>query len=279
MSAAKELGKIFRDVREKKGLSVEETSRKSRIHSNVIKDIESGVFDRLNKVYTKSFLKKYAAFLKLDTDDILKRYEKISSGIPEQEQKYVIEEEERKKTASLAIDDKRFQAILVGVLSFVLVILIFVLVGKIKTKFTAGEPKKVTAVSRKTAQAERKPARSSGKTASTAAAKKPDTKTYTAPARREVSKFAPVVLTLRAEGDVWVKVAEGEEALYIGTLHDGESKTWKSSGELTVWTGKAENLVFVVNTRRLGVVAFGVVKNIIVSSEGVRIGDRWVSRL
>ena len=47
---------------------------------------------------------------------------------------------------------------------------------------------------------------------------------------------------------------------------------------IIVWTGKADMLDFIVNNRQVGKVAAGVVRNIQVSSEGVRIGDTWVKR-
>ena len=64
--------------------------------------------------------------------------------------------------------------------------------------------------------------------------------------------------------------------LFSGNLDKGDSRTWKSDGTLTVWSGRADKLDFTLNGRSIGVVAAGVVRNIEVSSEGVKIGDVWV---
>ena len=99
----------------------------------------------------------------------------------------------------------------------------------------------------------------------------------TKPAAAE-AKSSELVLTLRANDKAWVQLTEKEKTLFSGILESGKAKTWKSDGVVTVWTGKAEKLEFIVNGRDLGKIADGVVKNIKISSEGVRIGNKWVNR-
>ncbi len=78
MATPEEIGKIFIEARERRNLSPAEASRESRIHPDVITDIEGGTFDRLGKIYIKSFLKKYSEFLALDPEDILSKYKTIA---------------------------------------------------------------------------------------------------------------------------------------------------------------------------------------------------------
>ena len=59
MTDPKEIGKLFRQAREDRGLSVEEVNFNSRIHPDVIKDIENGTYERLGKIYIKSFSVTY----------------------------------------------------------------------------------------------------------------------------------------------------------------------------------------------------------------------------
>ncbi|MDD3089361.1 MAG: DUF4115 domain-containing protein, partial [Candidatus Omnitrophica bacterium] len=93
---------------------------------------------------------------------------------------------------------------------------------------------------------------------------------------REIIEPGMISLKLRANGKVWVQVKKGDKNLYAGVMDKGDSGAWRSDVPLTVWTGKGENLVFVLNNRDLGVVAEGVVKNIKVSAEGIKIGAKTI---
>lgn len=63
----KEYVKILIDTRKAKGLDISEISRKTGIRQNVLEAIESGDFPDLPVVYIRSFIKKYATFLGLDS--------------------------------------------------------------------------------------------------------------------------------------------------------------------------------------------------------------------
>jgi cytoskeletal protein RodZ len=78
---SKDLGRIFKEARSEKGFSIREAAFQSRIHDNVIKDIETGDFERLGRVYIKGFIKKYSEFLDLDTSDMVQKFTDLSSSI------------------------------------------------------------------------------------------------------------------------------------------------------------------------------------------------------
>jgi cytoskeletal protein RodZ len=261
---AKEIGKIFRDAREKAGISVEEANRRSRIHLNVINDIENGVFTRFSKLYLKSFLRKYAEFLGLDAENILEQYESIASGIPEKEFTPEIKRQEESKELS-PIPEKTIQAVLIGLFSVALIVLVLVLVGRVKAKFTTSRsPEKVAALQKEKAAVPEKKQKPQ--------APPEEKKSFWA------AKTSSVNLTIEARGEAWVKVTEGENTLFVGVLRKGSKKTWKSDKAINVWTGRAEMLDFTVNNKKLGRIADGVVKNIKVSSAGITINDNWVTR-
>ncbi len=265
MVTSKEIGKIFKEAREERGMSLEQAYKACRIHSSVIVDIENGVFDRLGKLYIKSFLKKYSDFLGLDTDDILKKYASLSKEAPSREFDLGIKEKKEEKSPEKAVfAEKKAEIALVAALSVILVVLVFVLVLKVRDKFSGerAEIASTTAVTQESPSEEKKPVAARRIFAS-------------APA----TKNAPLVLTLKARGKVWIRVKDDNRTLFDGFLDKGDSKTLESDEPLTVWTGKAEYLDFVVNTRKLGVVANGVIKNIVVSSGGVKIGGEWVARI
>jgi len=275
MITSKELGKIFQDKRKEKTLTVDEVCQMSRIHPNVISDIESGVFDRLGKPYVRGFLKKYSAVLELDTENMLEKYESISSASPGLQFTLDLDEEEKENENIFAagnVVENKIQIALVIALSVVLVVLFFVFVGMVRSKMSGKTETRVTAPRR---------------TREVAAPVVPERPTRQVREEKPVARTsgsstpstAPVVLKLKAQGEAWVQVKSGDDMLFAGILEKGESKTWRSNGTITVWTGKGEMLDFYVNTRKVGKVAAGVVKNIKVSSNGIKIGDSWVSRL
>ncbi|MFC1480544.1 helix-turn-helix domain-containing protein [Candidatus Omnitrophota bacterium] len=293
MVTPKEIGKIFKEARESRELSIEQAYGQCRIHPNVIRDIETGVFDRIGKAYLKSFLKKYSTFLGLDTEDIIKKYESISSEMPSLEfdlgtgdkedpmkvSRALAEGVTGRKIGGLtdvlaALTGKKVEAALVVILSVVFVVLVFVLIGVVSSRMSPDRQQKSEAVSQKA------PVRVS-ETVSQKVSAKTSAVSKIVPEKTTpgAQTSSPVVLKLKARGEVWIQVSKGKSVLFSGTLKEGASKTWKTDGTLTVWTGKAEMLNFIVNTRKIGVVTRGVVKNIRVSSKGIRINDVWVSRL
>jgi len=329
MGASADIGKIFRKKREERGVSIEEAYRKSRIHFNVITDIEDGVFDKLDKLYVKSFLKKYSEFLGLDTGSILKEYESVSSRIPRREFTLDVVEERQKKDQRPKTKDqrpktkdqrpkkdqrlktkdqrpkedkraekgeqqkwdirgnvlpllteKRLGTGLKTVFAILIIVLSFVLIGRVKDKLSLARKGGNTAVLKSARvtrdAAEKTSARSVRKTASSR--KEVIAASAGKPAASGDVTSAPVVLTVKARGEVWMQVKDGTNVIFDGFLNEGDSKTWRSTGTLTVWTGKTEMLDFIVNTRKVGEVARGVVRNIMVSAGGIKVGDDWVTR-
>jgi len=249
MSISKEIGELFKEAREKRNLTVQEASRKSRIHFDVIIDIENGVFERLHKLYVKSFLKKYSKFLSIDTKKIEKQYESIFSKMPDTPVALVIgSEKEEEDFSTILFIKKNLRIILTIAISVIALSLLLILISMIRSKTTAHIKQTEPVVS---SQIESRVI--------------------------PVSNIkAPVALTLKASGEVWIQVTEGEHTLFAGILKKGESRTWKTEDALIVWTGKADMLNFTLNEHEIGKVAAGVVKNIKVSQQGIKIGNAWV---
>ncbi len=271
MAGAEALGEIFRKKREDRGLSIEEAAERTYISSGVIRDMEAGAFGKVSPVYMKSFVKKYSDFLELDTEDVLARFRRISNDIP-QKQFFVSEKEdvEKEKTGPLFPRIKgreRSQIILVSALSLILVLLVAVL-GRVTVTALKSPPREVPVVA---------PSRSVVSRGSQDVI--PREKLAAGRRKTAPPEVSPVTLTLTARDRVWVQVSSSETGkIFDGFLNKGDSRTWNSNEELTVWTGKANVLDFTVNGRVLGEIASGVVRNIKVSSEGVVLGDEWLVR-
>lgn len=286
MTDPKELGRLFVEERQKQDLSIEEACRQSRIHTSVIKDIEGGVFDRLGKTYVKSFLKKYSVFLGLDPEDIIKEYESISSEIPSREfDLSPLKEKEHKDILAELIGNcinriKANDKLAIAVFVFAFFI-IFILVfpgsrSSEKAKVARGKPaEKIGPVDqmRPVQGAQKTTGKSDEKAGSIL---QEQSKKDTSPDKRKKGSFS---LTLVSRGDVWLQVMDGDNILFTGHLKEGDSHGWESRTPLTVWTGRADKLDFILNGHPIGAVAAGVVRDIVVSSKGIRIKDFWVIRL
>lgn len=70
----KNIGEHIKEEREKKGITIEEAAKATRIGKTYLKAIEDGDFSIQSPVFMKGFLRSYADFLGLDSADILGRY-------------------------------------------------------------------------------------------------------------------------------------------------------------------------------------------------------------
>jgi cytoskeletal protein RodZ len=69
------VGQHLRTLRERKGMSLEEVSRATRVPVSSVERIEADRFDELpGEVFVRGFLKSYARAVELDPEEILARY-------------------------------------------------------------------------------------------------------------------------------------------------------------------------------------------------------------
>lgn len=68
------LGEQLKKEREKKGITLVEVARVTKIRKTYLQALEEGDFNAQSPVFMKGFLKSYAEFLGLDSSDILTRY-------------------------------------------------------------------------------------------------------------------------------------------------------------------------------------------------------------
>jgi len=77
----KSVGSFLREVRESRGIQLEEASSVTRIGKNYLIAIEGEMFDKLpNPAYIKGFLRIYASYLGLSSDEIVALYNKAQSS-------------------------------------------------------------------------------------------------------------------------------------------------------------------------------------------------------
>ena len=100
------IGEFFRQVRETKGLTIDEVASKTRIRTDFVKALEDGNFAKLpDQVFARGFVRSYARSLGLDEDDAIHRFVQSAGAYydkqVEREQLKVRQaEEERKRQAN-----------------------------------------------------------------------------------------------------------------------------------------------------------------------------------
>lgn len=264
---AKELGKLFSDTRKKRKLSVEEVCEQSRIHPNIIRDIENGVLDRLDKLYMRNFLKKYSILLGLDTESVIGDFETVLSRIPRRGISLGVERD--RDEILVALTSNKLKKVFITALGVA-----FVAAAAILIIVNSGTRSRDIMVDRPVRNVPKTDINAGTQIISTAAKKEKPAETTQTPGQYADRS---ITLTLKAEGKVWLRVKEDDVTLFAGIIERGQSRTWRSSKPIKIWTGKAEVLDFTVNNNHVGIIASGVIKNITVSGSGIKIGSAWVT--
>jgi cytoskeletal protein RodZ len=75
------VGEFFRQVRETKGLTLDEVASKTRIHPDFLRALEEANFAKLpDQVFAKGFVRSYARSLGLDEEDAMRRFEESAGA-------------------------------------------------------------------------------------------------------------------------------------------------------------------------------------------------------
>jgi cytoskeleton protein RodZ len=149
------VGEFFRQVRETKGLTVDEVASKTRIRTDFVKALEDGNFARLpDQVFAKGFVRSYARSLGLDEEDAIHRFIQSAGSFYEKQ-----DERERLKVRQIEEDRKRQsnrKAVTIAI-SIAVLTLIFLLSREQSSVFRRGAPEQGPATKRTTQAAKELP--------------------------------------------------------------------------------------------------------------------------
>jgi cytoskeleton protein RodZ len=97
------IGEFFKQVRETKGLTIDEVASKTRIRSDFVKALEEGNFAKLpDQVFARGFVRSYARSLGLDEEDAIHRFIQSAGAFYEKQ-----DERERLKVRQVQEERKR----------------------------------------------------------------------------------------------------------------------------------------------------------------------------
>ncbi len=145
------VGEFFRQVRETKGLTVDEVASKTRIRTDFVRALEDGNFAKLpDQVFAKGFVRSYARSLGLDEEDAIHRFIQSAGSFYEKQ-----DERERLKVRQIEEDRKRQsnrKAVTIAI-SIAVLTLIFLLSREQSSVFRRGAPEQGAATKRATQSA------------------------------------------------------------------------------------------------------------------------------
>ena len=119
------IGEFFRQVRETKGLTIDEVASKTRIRTDFVKALEDGNFAKLpDQVFARGFVRSYARSLGLDEEDAIHRFAQSAGAyydkqVERERLKVRQAEEERKRQAN-----RKAVAIAIGIAILTLIFLL-----------------------------------------------------------------------------------------------------------------------------------------------------------
>ena len=279
------IGERLRQAREAKGYSLEDVSRATKIHVNVLAAIEADrAAETLNTIYLQGFLRTYSRYVGQDEASIL-----ASLSVPAQVSAPRSAPAARAKaprTVPPTIERAKdwlvsarqhlpWRPVMAGVLA-VLVLWLGALVvhGKRRT-----HPKLMinTAAPAAKPATRPKPAPSSKPTTNTPAAatakRQPAKIPRTAPAAATAAPSQEGArLTAQIHGMTWTEVRVDGAIVLQQVLQTGARQTWVARRDITLWLGDAGNVTLELNGRSLGRVGKKgeVVRGLRITREGLQ---------
>ncbi len=239
----KSFGFILKEARANKHIGLEEASKHTRIHINILKAIENDDVASLGAVYVKSFLRLYADYLGVDKDDVLRRFRQATGQLEAGDTGKTMSPErhtERKPRPNILF--------LKNYKIFIVVVLVFIAIALI-VKFAKRHSARPRAAQR----------------AAQTVTKKAEAKKVSVPA--PVKKALPVelpisnlpaekiqkkiILVIRAKEKCWLQVKVDGKVVFQNVLAKGSSESWQAYEKIELWLGNAGVVQLELNGRLL----------------------------
>lgn len=229
------LGNFLKKEREKKGYSLEEAQEETKIQVRYLKALEEEKFEILpGEVFTKGFLRSYADFLGLSSEEIMRKYQELKGEKQEEENK-ALERKKNEEKAESPLKSQKLEnkqpsprpkamakSITLPLIIATLVVLAIGVWGYNKSVSPPVTPPKKTPVQQQT---KIKP---------------------TAPLP------APVYVKTIVQQDCWLQVIIDGETAFEGQLPPKDIKEWKGQKEVTLRLGNAGGVQVKYNGKDLG---------------------------
>ena len=282
------IGGELKAARERKGVTLDQAQKQTRIYAGVLSALENGRGDEiLTEVYVRGFLKKYSEYLGLDANVIVKEYDLLHSRpraqMPDKAAPEVrpLKLEQRPALKLHNADDPgmfiRIKPVLV--IGVVLVIIFFAgkgIVGLMKAS-SARKPPAVVNLKKTGSSKKQVVKKAAVNVPLTAAVQEQASVNNEAPveaysdAKYETPKNLPIKLEMKIKRSVMVKL-KVDGSLRFGTvLYGGTKKMVSANKSINLYIAKAEFVELTLNGNPLTIKEKGIIKDLEITKKGVKI--------
>lgn len=240
------IGSRLKNARAKLGLSLDEAYSKTKIHPRILEALEEDRGEEvLSRIYIKSFLKHYSDYLGLDTGELVK------NTFPS-----LLVREPQPKSGQGIESKQKFLLLAVTVISIILLVWLVGYAGiKLVTGLWGFFTRSPVAVSTEAP-----------------AGKEAPVPVKAMAGFQPIARNEELVLELKAVKDVWIDVKSDGKTVFRRILPKGSVENWKAGDSIKLWLGKAEAVELTLNGQPLGSPGRGVIKNILITRKGMKIG-------
>lgn len=261
------IGERLKEAREKKALTIAEAQKQTRIHSTVLTALEEGRCDEmLTPTYVKSFLKKYASYLGLDSKEISDEYailhgDRAARAAP-------AARFEAKEPPDLSGFFHAFKKILTAIITMALIAFLGIktiaFLKNIKLPFMR---KGMVGRAQRPIPEKRPASKDIPRKADAATSKiaRPESQ------KTVIEKNTPLQLTIKAKQRCLVQVKRDGTLLFKRVLEKGSVESFTAVDSFILYIAKAEALELTLNGRSLGSPGKGVIKNLEITRKGIKI--------
>lgn len=253
------LGDKLREVREGKNLTLGQAQKQTRIHQAVLKALEDGKCDSiLNPTYVKSFLKKYADYLGIDSRQVLNEYKRLCPEVESGLMSKLPQPQDASKDLSSI-----FPFIKLIAVAAIAVAMITLAIGKMMPHFKKpGISKRVLVSKDKRPQLSR--SRSSKKVPQGNAASKID-------AGVAIPKNVQLKLLLKVNKTVMIKMRTDGMLLFERVLPKGTAEMFTADNAINIYTAEGSSIELILNGKDMGSPGKGILKNVEITRTGIKI--------
>lgn len=253
------LGDKLREAREGKNITLSQAQKQTRIHLAVLKAIEDGKCDDiLNPTYVKSFLKKYAEYLGVNTHQVLNEYNRLHPVTAAKIINRLPETPASRKTMPKAVP---------LIIFFIIASTVIALAGLAVLKAVPYIKSHVTL--------KRVPSSRITKTAAQARPPKKNLHHSASAALNNVEinipKNAQLKLLLKVKQKVFIKMKTDGTLLFERELPKGTAEIFTANDGINIFTANGAALELFLNGKAIGPIGKGTQKNIEITRTGVRL--------
>ncbi|MCX5678508.1 MAG: helix-turn-helix domain-containing protein [Candidatus Omnitrophica bacterium] len=252
------LGDKLREVREGKNITLGQAQKQTRIHQAVLKALEDGKCDSiLNPTYVKSFLKKYADYLGVDSRQVMSEYKRLCPEAESETVNKLPEPRDASKGPSSVFPFIRLIVVIV-----VAVAMITLALGKVMPYFRKQGISRPVPVSKVKQPATR--SKSSKKVSKENAAPKED-------AGIVIPKNVQLKLLLKVNKTVMIKMRTDGVLLFERVLSKGTAEIFTAEKSINIYAADGSSIELVLNGKQMGSPGKGILKNIEITRTGIKI--------